>query len=383
MTAGVAIAKSPSLLSRLAAGISAFRAVVSGPSAGMDAWQRFNSFDDFSDTSSGVPMNRRVALSYDPIWRFVNLIAGDIARIPLHLYRRLKDGSRERATDRPIYSLLRYRPNRETSAFHFIQAVAAHGVLGNGYALVVRDVQGRPLELVPLDPDATYPIRVRVGNDPYRLAYVVNRRIDESTFQVERIPASDVLHIRGLGYDGVEGYNLVQLARNSWAYGLAAQEFGARYFKNSARPDIVIEVPQAMQKQQAVELRDMYMRLLSGWENWHKPVVLFSGHKLTPIARDAKGAQLKELREHELIRSANWGGVPPHKVGAVGGRSYASLEQENLSYLGDLDRHLRAWEDECNFKLIDEREREEYYIEFERMALIRVDAQTQTKIEID
>jgi len=95
----------------------------------------------------------------------------------------------------------------------------------------------------------------------------------------------------------------------------------------------------------------------------------------------ARDAQLDELRERDIIEVANWWGIPPHKLGAAGRTSYASLEQENKAFLEDcLDPWLCQIEQECDAKLLlpEEIDEETHVIEFRRPGLTSADLAART-----
>ena len=317
-------------------------------------------------SDSGVCVNRDEALTYAPLWRGVNLISRDVAKLPCLVYRRNGEG-KDRDAKHPAYQLLRYKPNEYMTAFAFKQTLQGHALLsGNGYAYVFRSGGGVPLELLPLNPDLTYPLRV-----DGMLWYVTKIGVEQ-----RKIPAADLFHVKGLGFDGLCGYDVVTYARNSLGRGIGAGKFASKYFANSARPSVVIEHPGKLSPEAAKRLRDSWESIHEGLEHSHRAAILEEGMKVNPFSHDAEKAQLLEMRQFEIRDVANWLGVPPHKLGDTTRTAFASLEQENQSYLDDaLDPWLVAWEDECRDKLLSEKEKaaDTHVIEFMRQALLRAD----------
>lgn len=315
-------------------------------------------------TSTGVRVSRRTTLGYSPFWRGVNLISRDVAKLPLFVYKRIGDG-KERDTVHPAYSLLRYKPNSEMTSFIFRQVLQSHALVeGNGYAYIDRDGAGNPMELIPLDPTATYPIR-----ENGRLWYVT-----QVGQKLRKLDPSNVLHIKGLGYDGLVGYSIIHMARESIGLGVALRDFGSRFFRANARPGVVLEHPAKISNEAAKRIRDSWNDMHAGIDNAHKTAILEEGMKLAVMSINARDSQLLESRQFEIREIANWFGVPPHKLGDTTRTAFASLEQENQSYLDDaLDPWLVVWEEECREKLLTEREKESdsHVVEFLRQALVR------------
>lgn len=317
-------------------------------------------------SDAGVRVGHKGALKYGPWWRGVNLLASTVAKLPLYVYRSSDDDTREKFKNHAAYKLLRRKPNTEMNAFTFLQTVQGHALTkGNGYAYILRDERdGRPLEVIPLNPLSTYPVRVDGV-----LWYVtpVNGRN-------RKLEPTDVLHIKGLGFDGLVGYDVVTMARNSVGLGLAGEKFGSNFFKNAAKPSCWIEVPKKLTPEAAKKLAASWERIHSGINNSHRTAVFEEGAKVNPFSFNAAESQLLEMRKFQIVDIANFLGCPVSKLGGEGRTAYASLESENQAFLDEgLDPWLCAWEHECNDKLLTEEEKngETAYFEFNRNALVR------------
>lgn len=321
-------------------------------------------------SSSGVRVSANSALRYAPWWRGINVVSRDVAKLPLLVYRRAGAG-KERDVRHPSFRLLRHRSNDELlSAFMFKQTLQAHAMSwGNGYAWIRRDGNATPLELIVLAPYDVIPLR-----ENGRLWYAINV---EGVWRRES-PAN-VLHIKGLSADGLVGYSVFQKAADSLGEGMAAQQYGSRFFRNAARPSVVIEVPGNMTAEAQGEFRRQWDALHSGVDASHRTAILTNSAKVHPFSMNARESQLEQLRRFSLTEVASWIGVPVHKVGGEGRTSFSSLEQENQAYLDEsLDPWLVNWEEECREKLLTEREKRDdtHVIEFMRQALVRADLAT-------
>jgi len=317
-------------------------------------------------TASGVRITRKVALRYAPVWRAVNLLARDVAKLPAYVYRRLGGEGRERDPEHPAYSLIRYRPNSEMPAFAYSAALTANGLLqGNAYGYIRRRNDDTPGELIPLPSSKTYPIR----KDGV-LWYVT----ELSNGEHRKLAARDVEHFRTLTEDGIEGLSVVSYARESLGLGLAAHRYGQAFFGKGARPGVVLEHPGKLSDKAKRNIATTWKSIHQGLEKAHLPAVIEEGMKVNPFTSSNNDSQFLETRQHEIREVAGWFGIPPHKLGDTSRTSYNSLEQENQSYLDEaLDPLLCAWESERRSKLltVPQQTRDTHFIEYNRLALIR------------
>jgi HK97 family phage portal protein len=295
-------------------------------------------------TSSGVRVTRKKSLGYPAIWRAVNLISGDIAKLKLSVYK-LGDRSREKSPKHPAYGLLARKPNEYMTAFVWKQTMVSHTLTeGNGYSYIDRDGAGRPKAMLLLDPDGVEPVR-KDG----RLWYVYER----PGMELAKIPAEDVLHFKGLSYDGLQGYPVIRIMADSIGAAVAARDHSGAYFKNGARPGGAIKHSGKLTETSRRNMRESWERIHSGLSNAHKVAILEEGADYIPFNSNAREAQLLESREFDSREIANIFGVPTHKLGDPSKVAYNSLEQENQSYYDDtLSRWMQMIVEECNDKLL-------------------------------
>ena len=321
-------------------------------------------------TSSGLTVNTRTAMTYAAVWRAVSLIARDVAKVPLLTYERRTGGGRERAIDHPAFRLLRRKPNEAMTAFWFWQSAMAHVQLrGNAYIFIRRDGTGVPEEIILLPPDQTYPVKAN------GILFYVTRK---DGGELVRLSGNDVIHLRGLGYDGLVGYSVIEFAKDSLGLGLAAQRHASVFFKNSGRVAVVLETTGTLDEESRENLRKSWERMYTGVDNAHRTAVLEDGVTAKHLSLTQKDAQWIELRQFEIREVANWFGVPPHKLGDPSKVSYNSLEQENQSYLNEaLDGWMGMIEQEVREKLLTraELDRDTHFCEYLRVALLRADTQ--------
>jgi len=325
-----------------------------------------------SPSASGIRVTADKAMTYSAVWRAVSLISRDIGKLPLIVYKRDGDG-KERDPSHPAYNLLKYRPNPWMAIDQFIASVMYGAILnGNGYAYVDRRGDGTPESLTPLISSQTSPIIVNgelwfasdIGPDTIKL------------------PASDVIHIMGVTENGIVGKSMVAHMKDTIGNGLAASQYGGRFFSMDAAPGVVLEFPHKLQRERQIQIARDWNKLHQGLDRAHKTAVLTEGMKANRTSMTMEDAQFLDTRKFGLVEIANAAGVPAHKVGGEGRTAYASLEAEQRAYLDEsLDPWLRTWELQCRDKLLSEpeKERDSHIIEFTRQALVRANLQARSE----
>lgn len=318
------------------------------------------------DSGSGVDVNERSVLGISAVWRLINTITSDIAKLPLDVLRR-KEGGKVRATDHPAYFLLRRKPNPWTIPFRFKKTLFLHAIFrGNGYSGIFRDNGGRPRGLTHLPPTPiTYPVK-----ESGQLWYVTI--IDG---RQHRIPAEDVIHIPGLAFDGFEGLDVLTVLANVFGLEIAQHAHAEDFFAHGTQSAGFLTAPKRLGPEEVKDLRQNWAKMQTGMGKMHNVAVLHGELGFTALGIDPIKAQLLQSRELGLVEIANVFCAPPHKAGHPARTSYNSLEMENADYLSTtLDPWLRTGEEEFSDKLLteDEKRADEISIEFNRNAILRV-----------
>jgi HK97 family phage portal protein len=259
----------------------------------------------------------------------------------------------------------------------FKQTLTAHALLqGNGYAYIYRLGGASVDEMVPLLPDRTFPV----------LENSVLRYVTRVAGEDRKLPAEDVLHIKGLSYNGLVGYPVTDIAAEALGLGVAMQRHASTYFGNGACPSGILHYPTTLKPEAIERLRESWKEMHTGLDNHHKLALFEEAASYTPLTHEPEKSQLVEARKLDLLLISDILGIPPHKLGHDSRTSHASLEQENQSYLDDgLDIWLIRWEEECWDKLLteEEKERDTHYVEFLRDAILRTTAETASNIMIN
>jgi HK97 family phage portal protein len=330
----------------------------------------------FGRTTSGKPVNERTAMQTTAVYACVRILAEAVASLPLHVYEYQDDGGKKLVHDHPLYYLLHDEPNLEMTSFVFRETLMSHLLIwGNAYAQIIRDGAGRVLGLYPLLPDKMEVQRDDRGN----IYYVYSRNSDENPMFKEygniKLKAEDVLHIPGLGFDGLIGYSPIAMAKNAVGMTLACEEYGASFFANGANPGGVLEHPGVLKDPSKV--RESWNSVYRGVNNAHKIAVLEEGMKYQQIGIPPEEAQFLETRKFQINEIARLYRIPPHMVGDLDKSSFSNIEQQSLEFVKyTLDPWVIRWEQSLQRSLLLPGEKGKYFIKLNVDGLLRGDYQS-------
>lgn len=330
----------------------------------------------FGRTTSGKPVNERTAMQTTAVYACVRILAEAVASLPLHVYEYQDDGGKKLVHEHPLYYLLHDEPNPEMTSFVFRETLMSHLLIwGNAYAQIIRDGAGRVLGLYPLLPDKMEVQRDDRGN----IYYEYSRNSDENPMFKEygniKLKAEDVLHIPGLGFDGLIGYSPIAMAKNAVGMTLACEEYGASFFANGANPGGVLEHPGVLKDPSKV--RESWNSVYRGVNNAHKIAVLEEGMKYQQIGIPPEEAQFLETRKFQINEIARLYRIPPHMVGDLDKSSFSNIEQQSLEFVKyTLDPWVIRWEQSLQRSLLLPGEKGKYFIKLNVDGLLRGDYQS-------
>ncbi len=348
-------------------------------------------------TTSGKTVTERSAMQMTAVYSCVRILSEAVAGLPLHLYKYTDSGGKAMALDHPLYRLLHDEPNPEMSSFVFRETLMTHLLLwsflhplllyatfetlmthlllwGNAYAQIIRNGKNEIVALYPLMPNKMSVDRDENG----RLYYTYYRDNDEAIKDKEfavTLQPSDVLHIPGLGFDGLVGYSPIAMAKNAIGMAIACEEYGAKFFANGAAPGGVLEHPGTIKDPQRV--RESWQSTFGGSGNANKIAVLEEGMKYTPIGISPEQAQFLETRKFQINEIARIFRVPPHMVGDLEKSSFSNIEQQSLEFVKyTLDPWVIRWEQSIQRSLLSRDEKAAYFVKFNLEGLLRGDYQS-------
>ena len=302
----------------------------------------------FGGSAAGKRVNERSAMQMTAVYSCVRILAEAVAGLPLHLYRYKDDGSKERA--------LNYLLHPEMSSFVFRETLMTHLLLwGNAYAQIIRNGRGEIIALYPLLPD-----RMKVDRDQTgKLYYEYTTQGDDGAYRTSRtvrLKPEDVLHIPGLGFDGIVGYSPIAMAKNAVGMAIACEEFGARFFANGAATTGVLEHPGTLKDPSRI--RDAWQSQFGGSGNAGKVAVLEEGMKYTSISIPPEQAQFLETRKFQTDEIARLFRIPPHMIGDLEHATFSNIEHQSLEFVKyTLDPWVIRWESSLSRSLLTAEEK--------------------------
>lgn len=344
-------------------------------SSGVEIPASLQDFFRSYNNTSGINISAESILGNSTVFRAVNLIAGNIAKIPCYIYRNTNDG-REKATALTQYNLLLKSPHPLYTAYTFKHTMISNALIhGNSYAYIDRNAYATPNSLLILDPRSTSTYYdTETGILSYRCT------MNNKFFN---IPMEDMIHLKGLSLNGHTGLQLLDILANAYGYGLNLQRAGNNYFKNNMKPSVIIELAPHIKGEKIKEFREIWAEQQGG-NNSSSPAFLTSGNKIQQYSSVNEAANLLGNLEHDIITVANCLNISPSRLGSKNNTSYSSLEMETQNFLSDIDVWLYQMEQEFEYKLLAESSKvnNTHYIEFDRSALIKIDTKTRSEVLI-
>ena len=313
---------------------------------------------------SGKSVTPASAIQVSAVYACVRVIAETVASLPLHVYETTDTGSRK-AGEHPLYRLLHDEPNAEMTSFVWRETMLSHLLLyGNSYCQIIRSGRSGIIGLYPLLPD-----RMAVDRDSKgKLTYTYTT----SDGKLAYLAPEDVLHIPGLGFDGVMGYSPIALEKAAIGLGIAAEEYGSRFFANGARPSGILTHPNTVKDPAA--LRASWNAAYGGSGNTGRVAVLEEGMTFTPLSMPNNEAQFLETRKFQVTEICRIFRVPPHMIGDLERATFSNIESQNISFAVHT---IRPWlvriEQAVNRALIPPNEKGRFYVQFNIDGLMRGD----------
>jgi HK97 family phage portal protein len=296
--------------------------------------------------SAGMAVNDLTALNHATFWACVNYIGRTVAGLEWQVYQKQGGDQREQVFGGAVDWMLNKQANPEMTAFVWRMVVLAHVlVTGNHYSEIQRDVMGRPLWLWPLDPRT-----VRVFRDPdtNELRYGIWQ---EGGGEAVLLP-NDIYHVKGLGWDGILGYSVIEMARRSIGIGLAMDEYGGNFYQNGTHLGLIFEHPKTLSEGAQERFKKALDSSYTGPGKSFKSIVTEEGMKLSKATMTMVDAQYLEQRNRNAYEICQWMAVPPHKVGLLERATNNNIEHQSIEAVQDcIGPWCKALAQEADIKL--------------------------------
>jgi len=320
-----------------------------------------------AETSSGVYVSEAEATRITAVWACVRVLAETLASIPIMVYERKGDNSREVARNHPAYRLLHDRPGEETTAFEFFETCQGHlSLRGNAYSQKIYKA-GRVVELIPFHPD-----KVRMDRDAKgRLVYELEtgNGVSNKTFFTDRI-----LHVKAFSSNGIKGKSVVAHFRETFGSQIVMERYGSILFKNGTHLGGILSHPGTLSDPARKHLEKSLKNKYSGPENVGKTLLLEEAMTFEKVGMTSEDAQFIESRRFGISEIARIFRVPMHMINELDRATFNNIEQMGLEFLAyTMMPWLRRWEQALNYNIIPVEEQDRYYIEFNPAALLRGD----------
>ena len=299
-----------------------------------------------ASTAAGEVINEHIAMQHVTVYSCVRILAEAVGSLTARLYQRTENGRKE-ATDEPLWKILSLLPNDEMSASVIWEnAVGCLALTGNSYLEILRNKKGDALQLYPLHPLKTEPVRLPNGTLAYRTTATPNN-------EARIINAEDMLHFRLFSWDGIVGLSPIKQARQTIGWSTAALKQSARLFGQGSKPPGILTPVAEIDETDLVNMRKAW-ELANGGENQNRTAVLPSDWKYQSIGMNAVDAQFLESMQFTRADIASLFRIPAHMVGDSTKMSNNNVEGMNLSFVIDTLRpYLVRIEQEICIKLLN------------------------------
>jgi len=364
--------------------MSIFRALYAASGNDLDnlnnprIWTTDGGHNPYARSSAGKNVTPTSAMALSAYFAAQRCIAEDIGKLPLITYERRPEGElgKDRRPGHPVFKLLRLQPNNEYTAMSFRETMTHHALgWGNGYAEIVHNERGEIAALFLIHPSRVDVKRIEDPADKTRKLVVYDVRVDDMglSFQTVRFTADNILHIHGLGPDGLSGYSVLQFHAETLGIGLASQSYSATFFKNGVSATGVLQHPEALGDIAYDRLRKSMKERHTG-DNAHSPMILEEGMTWATTGIAPQDAQLLQSRKFTVEDIARWFRIPPHKIQHLDNATFSNIESQAREYVDDtLTPWLTRWEQEIKIKLFDPDTEEPFFAEHLLTALLRGD----------
>lgn len=325
-----------------------------------------------SNTEASIHINEDTGLNLSSVYNAIQIISGATSILPIHLYKRNKDNSRKKIIGHPAQQILNAKTNEVTIAMSFRECSMGHLLgWGNSYAEIVRNQMGTLSELWIITPDRVTPM------------WENKTIIYEIAFGSEKVylPRERILHISGLGYNGIIGYSVIRKAAESIGLGMAAEQFGARFFGQNTNMGGILKFPRALGEDAKENLKKSLNANYTGLGKSHRWMILEQGVEIEKLGISPDDSQFLQTRQFQVQDIARWFNIPPHFLKDLSRATYSNIEEQGLEFVKyTLSPWLTRLEQWYNAQLLTDNERRlGYYFKHSIEGLLRGDSESRAK----
>lgn len=323
-----------------------------------------------------IGVSPNTAMQVRAVFSCVKVISEAIGQLPIHLYRRIDDKRRERATNHPSARLIGRRPSPlMTRATYFEQQTAQMCLWGAAYSQRVYDLRtDETIALYPWQSSQVSTAAIEVRDERGFPALVRQFRKGGEIYSDDA-----VLHVPLLTLDGITGLSPIRQNRLAISVAQQQQRFSERFYANGVKLSGVLEHPNRLSPEASDRLRDNWTSVYAGSANAGKVAILEEGMKFNGLVMPLEDAQFIETAKLSREEIAGIFRVPPHMIGHLEKATFSNIEHQSLEFaVYTLSPYLVKWEQALADSLLGEDEHDEYYFRFNLDALARGDLKSRS-----
>jgi HK97 family phage portal protein len=327
---------------------------------------------------SGYVVSSDTALKIAVVIRCADVVAKTMASLGCFLFKETSTG-REKAKNNSLYRLLKFMPNRETTAYEFWHMYVFNLMITRGaYAKIERDNNGFIKGIWNIPTGRVTPNRNSVTGERY--IDVTYSSMSNTGILGERIYESNFMYTPGLRFaDEDIPEDFIRIAGDVLGLTINLNTYAKDYFENGSNMGGFISYPQGINEEAFLKFKDDWSRAYSGVANSHKWAILEGGFTATKMDSNPQNSQALESRKFQIIEVCRMMGVPPHKVFAMETTSYNSMEQANIEYFNESIQPMNARISQTIYKdLLNTSEKKNHYANFDTKTLLKGDISART-----
>lgn len=326
-----------------------------------------------------IDLKGKNALKEATVFACIRILADAVGKLPVKVYQD-KDG-KQKATKHYLTPLLKIRPNPWMSSRDFFKALEVQrNVHGNAYAWL--DIKtrgpnaGKISGIYPLDSP-----RVEIWIDDVGLLPGKGKMwyiFTDKKGQKYKIKPDEILHFKGLTFDGIVGMTPLEKLKETVENAGAASRFLNNSFKTGMQTKGIIHYVGDLNPKAEKTFLEKFEQMSSGLKNANRVSLLPVGYQYQPLSLKLTDAQFLENTELTIRQIAAAFGVKMHQLNELSRATHTNVEhQQREFYIDTLMDILTGYEQELSYKVFTEKELDDgYYIKFNVNAILRADPKT-------
>jgi len=258
------------------------------------------------------------------------------------------------------------------------ETLTSHCALaGGGFAKIIRrSGTDTAIELNPLLPEQMGIDREKTGQK--RLVYIVKNEKGavDSTYTIERNKPHDIFHLRGLGWNGIQGYSVIEYGKQSIGTAIAANRNLAAFWASGGRLPSALEFKDGFKFRENTKDAETYRReFMEIYRNPNEIPFLLDGARLTKTGISLADAQSDQFQQRMVAEQCRWWKVSPTLVGDASRATFNNQEQYMLQFVKmTLTDWFNRWEQDFRRCVLTAEERAKgHFLRFDIRELLRGD----------